>query len=247
MATAAAGATLASTKNSDWISSPKLGVRPAAKCGSRSCHGPGMPRCGVQSAGLPPGTGCTSTSASGASAKQRLVRRLISDPYLAPDLVDHVDPPGEAADAVGGAGDLGEPVDEHLSGKAEPDGLGDVVGRHQVERHRGHDAERAERHHGSGERVGIARPGQSAHGAGAVDELQRRDLGRQVADAVAGPVTGGRAGTGDGEMGQRGQRGQSEPGGVQHRRDLGVGQSGVDRRGASARVDLDPRTSVRRH
>ena len=52
------------TRNSDWSSSPLLGVKARRKCGSRSCHGPGTPSCSVVFSAAIPGTGWRGPSAS---------------------------------------------------------------------------------------------------------------------------------------------------------------------------------------
>ena len=48
IASIAAAACSRGSRNSDCSSAPLLGVKPMRKCGSRSCHGPGRPSCGVQ-------------------------------------------------------------------------------------------------------------------------------------------------------------------------------------------------------
>ena len=51
-------------RNSDWSSSPLLGVYPMRKVGRRSDQRPGRPSCGVQLTGSMPRIGCRSSVAA---------------------------------------------------------------------------------------------------------------------------------------------------------------------------------------
>ena len=133
------------TWNSDWISSPLLGVKPMRKCGRRSDHGPGTPSCGVQLTASRPRIGWRSTVA--ATRAEELVALLlgrVGDAALDPHLVDGLAPAREDADAVAAGGDLVEVLVQRVPAQPLEHALAHLVGGLDVEGDARHDAERSE-------------------------------------------------------------------------------------------------------
>ncbi len=75
--------------------------------------------------------------------------------------------------------------------------------------------------------------------AGGGDDFERGDGGGEVAVFFAGAVSSGRAGSGDGNVRERGEIVEGEAFGVEERGELAVGNAGVDGDGAGVGVERD--------
>ena len=113
IASIAATASLRSTKNSVWISSPTLGVNSSLKWGKRSCQFPGTPNCSVHATGSTDEIGWTFLFAfalppivSGIASPSRNLHQRFPTPVLPPI--------GEVADAVCASHDLIEVVLQNI-------------------------------------------------------------------------------------------------------------------------------------
>ena len=127
------------------------------------------------------------------------------DRALDPDLLDRVAlPVGEQADAVAARHDLVEVRFERGQRQVAIHVLADVEGGLNVQRQPGDDAERAEADDRAGEGVAVLLAREGDEVAGGVDEFDRRDRRRQVAEGRPRSVRGGRAGAGDGDVRQGG-------------------------------------------
>ncbi|GAA2878680.1 hypothetical protein GCM10020220_080620 [Nonomuraea rubra] len=109
---------------------------------------------------------------------------------------------------------------ERVLAQSLADVLAQLEGGYEVERERGDDAECADRHHGAGE-VGVAARERQQRAVGG-DELDPRHGGGQAPHGVARAVRAGRDRAADGDVRQRGQVRQREPGPVQQRRERRV-------------------------
>jgi hypothetical protein len=171
----------------------------------------------------------------GRHAQPALRGRRRIGPLLEPHLVEAgTGEPAEQADAVAGREDL-----LHVVEPAQPlvDPLPHRERRHRVERDRGDDPERAERDGGDGEDLGIRRAVQRAELAVGGHQLDRGDGRGEDPVAVPGAVGAGRAGPGHGDVRQRPEVVQGEPGGVEPAGHLAEPQAGRHRDGAGVRVD----------
>src|SRR5689334_6362983 len=89
-------------------------------------------------------------------------------------------------------------------------GLGDLVGRLDIQRDFGDDAECTEAYDGAGENVGILFAGECHDVAGCVDKFERGDSAGKVAVVYAGAVRAGGDSTGNRNMRKRSEIVQGE-------------------------------------
>ena len=128
------------------------------------------------------------------------------DSMLEPDFVDAlISPVGEEAHAVGSGENFVEVVFERVEGKILEDGLGDLIGRLNVERNACNDTERAEADYCSGENVRVIFSGEFHDVAGGVDDFDGGDGGGEIAIFFAGTVRAGGDSAGDGNVRKRGE------------------------------------------
>ncbi len=117
------------------------------------------------------------------------------------------------------------------------DVLAHIKRRQNVERQLGDDAEAAEAHGCPAKLLAVPFARQMDDVAGAGDDLHRRDGRREAAVAVARAVCPRRAGTGDGDMRERGHIVQREAGPMQFSGEVLIPDAAGNRHGAARGVD----------
>src|SRR3954467_14312989 len=106
--------------------------------------------------------------------------------------------------------------------KVSVDGLGDLVGGFEVEGYLCDYTEAAEMNDSAEEGVSVMGAGEGVEGSVGGDELDGGNGGREVLVVDAGAVSCGCGGSGDGDVGKRGEVMESEALGIDDRSEVAV-------------------------
>lgn len=123
--------------------------------------------------------------------------------------------------------------------KVSVDGLGDLVGGFEVESYLCDYTEAAEMNDSPEEGVSVMGAGEGVEGSVGGDELDGGNGGREVLVVDAGAVSCGCGGSGDGDVGKRGEVMESEALGIDDRSEVAVANARADGDRAGFFVDAD--------